>query len=68
MREDVDHHIADALSRPALVRLDDRTLCLRFETPGPDGGLRCEIGKDITERKRVEAEHRFLSSASFTAW
>lgn len=28
----MDHHISDALGRPALVRLDDRTACLRFET------------------------------------
>jgi cysteine synthase A len=28
----VDQHISDALSRPALVRIDDRITCLRFET------------------------------------
>ncbi|ANZ41222.1 cysteine synthase [Lentzea guizhouensis] len=28
----MDHHIADTLSRPALVRLDPHTTCLRFET------------------------------------
>ncbi|MFI6094439.1 pyridoxal-phosphate dependent enzyme [Lentzea sp. NPDC051213] len=28
----MDHHIADSLSRPALVQLDDHTACLRFET------------------------------------
>ncbi|HEX6345526.1 pyridoxal-phosphate dependent enzyme [Umezawaea sp.] len=28
----MDHHITDALSRPALLRLDERTTCVRFET------------------------------------
>ncbi len=28
----MDHHIADSLSRPALVRIDEHTACLRFET------------------------------------
>jgi cysteine synthase A len=28
----VDEHISETLSRPALIRLDDRTTCVRFET------------------------------------
>lgn len=28
----MDDHIADSLSRPALVRIDEHTACLRFET------------------------------------
>ncbi len=28
----MDQHISDTLSRPALVRIDDRVACLRFET------------------------------------
>lgn len=28
----MDQHISDALSRPALIRIDDRVACLRFET------------------------------------
>ncbi|MFE0704177.1 pyridoxal-phosphate dependent enzyme [Streptomyces sp. NPDC058872] len=28
----MDQHIAESLARPALIRLDDRLLCLRFET------------------------------------
>ncbi|MDQ2585255.1 pyridoxal-phosphate dependent enzyme [Saccharothrix yanglingensis] len=28
----MDDHITDALSRPAVLRLDERTTCLRFET------------------------------------
>ena len=32
MSDAIDAHVADAVGRPDLVRLDDRLVCLRFET------------------------------------
>lgn len=62
MREDVDHHIADALSRPALVRLDSRTLCLRFETMKVASAL--EAVRYLLERGTIAHGDTLVDSSS----
>ncbi|MET9230264.1 pyridoxal-phosphate dependent enzyme [Lentzea sp. NPDC003310] len=62
MREDVDHHITDALSRPALVRLDSRTFCLRFETMKVASAL--EAVRHLLERGTIAAGDTLVDSSS----
>ncbi|MDT7787991.1 MAG: cysteine synthase [Pseudonocardiales bacterium] len=66
MREDVDSHIdwhiADALSRPALVRLDSRTLCLRFETMKVASAL--EAVRHLLECGTIEHGDTLVDSSS----
>lgn len=62
MREDVHHHIADALSRPALVRLDSRTLCLRFETMKVASAL--EAVRHLLERGTIAHGDTLVDSSS----
>ncbi|WP_394618308.1 pyridoxal-phosphate dependent enzyme [Lentzea sp. JNUCC 0626] len=62
MREAVDHHIADALSRPALVRLDARTYCLRFETMKVASAL--EAVRYLLERGTISRGDTLVDSSS----
>lgn len=58
----MDHHIADALSRPALVRLDSHTLCLRFETMKVASAL--EAVRYLLERGTIAQGDTLVDSSS----